>query len=507
MPTLLTHEEYQAIARDLSLPLNAYINGKFAAPKSGNRMDTLNPATGEKIGEMANCGAEDVDYAVTKAREVFDRGEWSRMHPSERKQIMIQLCKLMQRDRHQLAVLESLESGKPILECQMTDVPETIACLKWHAEATDKLYDQISPSGDDAIGMIVREPVGVAACVLPWNFPLMMLAWKIGPALSAGNSVIVKPAEQTSMTALRVAELAAEAGIPDGVLNVVPGDGPGAGEAIGRHDGIQVVSFTGSTEVGRRFLEYSAQSNLKRVVLECGGKNPALVLSDAHNLEHAAKHIVYAALWNMGQNCTANSRVIVHRDVKQELVERILGQLREWRTGDPLDPANRLGAIISAEQYEKILGYIATGKKEGATVIAGGNAIKAGDGLFIEPTIFDNVTSDMTIAREEIFGPVMAIMEVSSDAKGLELANDTCYGLQASLYTSNVKNAHRYARALQAGTVSVNCYAEGDIATPFGGYKLSGFGGRDNSLQAHEQYCETKTIWIDLSDDSIDEEI
>ncbi|MFK7829556.1 MAG: aldehyde dehydrogenase [Congregibacter sp.] len=507
MPTLLTHEEYQSIVPNLTLPLNAYINGKFVPPKSGNRMETVNPATGEKIGDMANCGAHDVDEAVIKAREVFDRGEWSRMHPSERKQIMIQLCKLMQRDRHQLAVLESLESGKPILECQTTDVPETIDCLKWHAEATDKLYDQISPSGDDAIGMIVREPIGVAACVLPWNFPLMMLAWKIGPALSAGNSVIVKPAEQTSMTALRVAELASEAGIPDGVLNVLPGDGPGAGESIGRHNGIQVVSFTGSTEVGRRFLEYSAQSNLKRVVLECGGKNPALVLSDADNLEHAAKHIVYAALWNMGQNCTANSRVIVHRDVKEELVERILGQLREWRTGDPLDPANRLGAIISTEQYDKILGYIETGKQEGAEVIAGGSAIEHGDGLFIEPTIFDKVTPDMTIAREEIFGPVVAIIEVSSDAKGLELANDTCYGLQASLYTSNVKNAHRYARALQAGTVSVNCYAEGDIATPFGGYKLSGFGGRDNSLQAHEQYCETKTIWIDMSDDSIDEDI
>ena len=507
MPTLLTHEDYRAIARDLTLPLNAYIDGKFTPPRSGKRMTTVNPATGETLGEMANCGAEDVDHAVTRAREVFERGEWSRLHPSERKQAMIQLCKLMDRDRHQLAVLESLESGKPVRECQMTDVPETIACLKWHAEATDKLYDQISPSGDDAIGMIVREPIGVAACVLPWNFPLMMLAWKIGPALSAGNSVIVKPAEQTSMTALKVAELATEAGIPDGVLNVLPGDGPSAGEAIGRHDGIQVVSFTGSTEVGRRFLEYSARSNLKRVVLECGGKNPALVLSDASDLEHAAKHIIYAALWNMGQNCTANSRVIVHRDVKEELVERMLGQLREWKTGDPLDPTNHLGAIVSEEQYRKILDYIDLGKKEGGRLVAGGQAIQAEGGLFIEPTIFDDVTPDMTIAREEIFGPVVAIIEVSSDARGLELANDTCYGLQASLYTSSIKNAHRYARALQAGTVSVNCYAEGDIATPFGGYKLSGFGGRDNSLQAHEQYCETKTIWIDLSDDAIDESI
>lgn len=507
MPTLLTHEEYRSIASDLSLPLNAYINGKFQQPRSGRTMSSINPATGETLGEVAACDASDVDYAVTKAREAFDRGDWSRLHPSERKQTMIQLCKLMQRHRHELAVMESLESGKPVRECQLTDVPETIHCLKWHAEATDKLYDQISPSGDDALGMIIREPVGVAACVLPWNFPLMMLGWKIGPALSAGNSVIVKPAEQTSMTALRVAELATEAGFPDGVLNVLPGDGPGAGEPIGRHAGIQVVSFTGSTEVGRRFLEYSAQSNLKKIVLECGGKNPAVVLHDADNLDHAAKHIVYAALWNMGQNCTANSRVIVHKDVKGKLVDRIAEQMRSWVTGDPLDPTNHLGAIVDRDQYDKILGYIDIAKKEGAEIVSGGAAIELGGGLFIEPTLLDNVTGGMTVAKEEIFGPVFAIIEVSSDEHALSIANDTQYGLQASLYTSNVTNAHRFARALQAGTISVNCYAEGDIATPFGGYKLSGFGGRDNSLQAHEQYCETKTIWIDLSDDPIDDTI
>jgi len=507
MPTLLTHEEYKAIAADLSLPLNAYINGKFGVPKAGKTMDTINPATGESLGQMAACDSTDVDYTVTKAREAFDRGDWSRMHPSERKRVIIQLTKLMLRHRHELAVIESLESGKPIRECQLTDLPETIHCLQWHAEATDKLYDEVSPSGDDALGLIIREPVGVVGCVLPWNFPLMMLAWKIGPALSAGNSVIVKPAGQTSMTALRVAELATEAGLPDGVLNVLPGHGPDVGEPLGRHDDVQVVSFTGSTEVGRKFLEYSAQSNLKGIVLECGGKNPAVVLADADNLDHAAKHIVYAALWNMGQNCTANSRVIVHKDIKSKLVERILEQLRSWKTGDPLDPTNQLGAIVSKEQYDKILDYIEIGKKEGAKVLAGGSALNMDGGIFIEPTIFDAVTPDMTIAREEIFGPVVVIIEVSSDAHALTIANDTCYGLQASLYTSNVKNAHRYARALQAGTVSVNCYAEGDIATPFGGYKLSGFGGRDNSLQAHEQYCETKTIWIDLSDDPIDDAV
>jgi gamma-glutamyl-gamma-aminobutyraldehyde dehydrogenase len=267
---------------------------------------------------------------------------------------------------------------------------------------------------------------------------------------------------------------------------------------------VQVVSFTGSTEVGRKFLEYSAHSNLKRIVLECGGKNPAVVLKDADRLDHAARQIVHSALWNMGQNCTANSRIIVHRDVKGALVDRIVEQLRHWKTGDPLDPTNQLGAIINREQYDKILSSIAIGKEEGATVLSGGNAIEDGDGLFIEPTIFDDVKPEMTLAKEEIFGPVFAIVEVQSDAHAIQVANDTVYGLQASLYTSSVRNAHRYARALQAGTVSVNCYAEGDIATPFGGYKLSGFGGRDNSLQAHEQYSETKTIWIDLSDAALD---
>ena len=504
MSNLLTLKEYQAIAANMSFPVNAFINGKFQAPRSGKRMESVNPATGAVLTEVAACDSADVDYTVEKAREAFDSGAWSRMHPSRRKETMIQLCKLMHRHRHELAVMESLDSGKPIRECALTDVPETINCLKWHAEAADKLYDQVSPSGDDALGLIVREPAGIAACVLPWNFPLMMLAWKIGPALASGNCVIVKPAEQTSMTALKVAELAAEAGFPDGVLNVLPGEGPDVGEPIGRHPDIQVVSFTGSTEIGRKFLEYSAQSNLKRIVLECGGKNPAVVLEDADRLDHAARQIVFSALWNMGQNCTANSRVIVHRDVREALVGRMLEQLRTWKTGDPLDPTNHLGAIVSREQYDKILGSVDIGRREKANVLAGGSPIEIGDGLFIEPTFLDGVTPEMTVAREEIFGPVVSIVEVASDAHALQVANDTCYGLQASLYTSNVRNAHRYARALQAGTVSVNCYAEGDITTPFGGYKLSGFGGRDNSLQAHDQYCETKTIWLDLSDNAYD---
>ncbi|MCJ8300117.1 MAG: aldehyde dehydrogenase family protein, partial [Pseudomonadales bacterium] len=304
----------------------------------------------------------------------------------------------------------------------------------------------------------------------------------------------------TSMTTLRIAELAIEAGIPAGVFNVLPGFGPDVGEPLGMHEDVQVVSFTGSTATGRRFLEYSARSNLKRIVLECGGKSPSVVLGDADNLDSVAENIVAAALWNMGQNCTANSRIIIHKDLKAELTEKILEKMQDWQTGDPMNPEHMLGAIINRAQFDKIISFIEIGKRQGAKVLAGGEAITMGDGLFIAPTLFDDVTPDMTIAVEEIFGPVFCLIEAESDEQALQMANDNCYGLHASLYTGNLKKAHKYARRLQAGTVSVNCFSEGDISTPFGGFKLSGFGGRDNSLQAHDQYTEVKTIWLDLED-------
>lgn len=498
MTDLLSKEEYVAIAGNINFPVLPFINGQYQKPASGNTMVTINPATGETLAHVYACDRTDVDYAVQVSRNAFDTGVWSQQHPAERKAVLLKLALLIEENQLELAVLESLESGKPISECVLTDLPETISTIQWHAEAIDKMYDQVSPANADGIGLIVREPLGVVACVLPWNFPLMMLAWKIGPALAGGNSVIVKPAEQTSMTALRIAELAYEAGIPAGVLNILPGMGPEVGEPIGRHPGIAAVSFTGSTEIGRLFLQFSAQSNLKKVVLECGGKNPSIVLSDAENLDSVAEHVVYAALWNMGQNCTANSRLIVHKSLQNELLVKVKEKLLDWHTGDPLDPKNNLGAIISTEQYEKILSYIKSAKQEGAELVCGGSAV-VGPGLFIEPTLFMGVTADMTIAQEEVFGPVFGVMVVDSDEEAIRLANDTCYGLQASLFTSSVTKAHRYGRALQAGTVSVNCYGEGDISTPFGGYKLSGFGGRDNSLMAHDQYTETKTIWIDIS--------
>lgn len=484
MTDLLTRAEYAAIAASLDMPASPFIDGKFR-PGTGPDMPTVNPATGATLATIRTASAEDVDLAVEKAREAFDQGAWSKAHPSERKDVLIRLCKLMTRNRRELALLESVESGKPIRDCETIDLPEAIHTIKWHAEAVDKLYDQTGPSGDDAISLIVREPIGVVVAILPWNFPLLMLAWKIGPALASGCSVIVKPAEETSMTALRVAELAHEAGVPRGVLQVLPGDGPRVGEPLGRHPGVDMVSFTGSTETGRRFLSYSAESNLKKVVLECGGKNPAIVLEDAENLDHVADHVVNAAFWNAGQNCSAASRLIVHKSVKAPLMARIEARLRDWKTGDPLDPANHIGAIVSKAHLSKITSYL---RKEDQP-----------DGSFVTPTIYE-VAKDDPLARDEVFGPILAVLEVASSDEALALANDTAYGLTASLFTSNIRTAHRFAKDLRAGTVTVNCYGEGDAATPFGGYKHSGFGGRDNGTHAHDQYTELKTIWIDLTD-------
>lgn len=488
MSDLLTHDEYKAIAADLDLPKTPFVDGKFRKGK-GPMMETVNPATGKVITKISTAGAEDVDFAVKKAREAFERGEWSRAHPSERKDVLIRLCKLITRRKHEFAVMESLDSGKPVRDCALIDIPETIHTIKWHAELIDKIYDQTAPAGDDAISMIVREPIGVVAAVLPWNFPLLMMAWKIGPALAAGNSVIVKPAEQTSLTALRLAEVAHMAGVPRGVLQVLPGDGPSVGEPLGLHLGIDMISFTGSTETGKLFLRYAANSNMKEVTLECGGKNPAVVLEDAENLDHVAEHVVNAAFWNMGENCSASSRLIVHKAVKEPLMARVLARLRDWKTGDPLDPANHLGALVDTEHCKKVKGYL-KGK-----ALAGGKTM----GNFVEPTVYEVKASDKR-AREEIFGPVLSVIEVASTEEAIQMANDTNYGLAAAVFTSNVRTAIRAAREIKAGTVTVNCYGEGDISTPFGGYKQSGFGGRDNSIHAHDQFTQLKTIWIDLSD-------
>ena len=491
--TLLTKDEYRSIAADLDLPTGAFVDGRFRPALSGDVFATINPATGEKLTDIAACGAADVEFAVEKARDAFEDGRWSRLHPAERKDVLIRLCKLMTRNARELAVMESIDSGKTIYDCETVDLPEAINCLKWHAEAIDKIYDQVSPASDDHIAMVVREAIGVVGLVLPWNFPLLMLAWKIGPALASGCSVIVKPAQETTLSALRLAELAMEAGVPPGVLNILPGGGT-VGEAIGRHMDIDMVSFTGSTATGKKFLSYAAESNAKEVVLEMGGKNPAIVMDDAENLDRVAQHLVNGAFWNMGQNCSATSRLIVHKAVKDDLLARIAHHAQHWNVGDPLDPETRMGALISAAHFGKVCGYL----DQAETVVIGGKA-EAG---FVEATVIELSDNTGALAREEIFGPVLSVIEVSGFDEAIRMANDTDYGLCASIFTANAKRAIRGARALRAGTVTVNSFGEGDIATPFGGYKQSGFGGRDNSVHAHDQYTQLKTIWIDLADDA-----
>ncbi|SAK82244.1 aldehyde dehydrogenase [Caballeronia hypogeia] len=498
MSDLLSKSEYQKVARELKLPTSAVINGELRGAASGETFATLNPATGEHLADIPACSKEDVDAAVSSARAAFNDGRWSKLHPAERKRAILRLADLIEQNTVELSVMESLDAGKTIFDCQTVDVPETVNVLRWHAEAIDKIYDQVSPASDHHISMIVREPVGVVGLVLPWNFPLLMLAWKIGPSLAAGCSLVVKPAVETSLTAMRVAALALEAGIPAGVFNVVTGSGRAVGEPIGRHPDIDMVSFTGSTATGRKFLAYSSDSNLKEVVLEMGGKNPCVVMSDITDVDDVAAHIVNGALWNMGENCSAISRLVVHRDIKAQLLSKISELAAEWRVGDPLDPENRVGPLVSKQHFEKVQSYLSSDGK----VIYGG---ETSEGRFVHPTIIEVESNDTKLAREEIFGPVLVVITVDSLKEAVDVANDTEYGLAASVFAGNGKRALRAARAIRAGTVTVNSFGEGDITTPFGGYKQSGFGGRDNSLHAHDQYTQLKTIWLDLTDGDSDE--
>lgn len=493
MSELLSLDDYRGVAAELQIPDSAYIDGGYHRC-GGDPLVTTNPADGAVLATIQMADEADVDMAVQKAREAFDSGAWSRLHPAERKAVLIRLAKLVKRNRHQLAVLEAMDSGKPVSDCASIDIPEVINTIIWHAEAIDKIYDDAAPVGSDALALVVREPIGLVAAVLPWNFPLLMLAWKLGPALAAGNCLIAKPAEQTPLSALYLARLAGDAGLPRGVFQVLPGDGPTTGQALGRHADIDMVSFTGSTETGRRFLAYAAESNLKKVTLECGGKNPAIVMDDAEDLDSVAEHIAMGAFWNLGQNCSATSRLIVHEAVKDDLLERLGQHIKEWRQGEPLDPVNRLGTLIDADHTAKVRSYLDKAADEGLTPVAGTLSDTIG------PVIFEVADAASVLASEEVFGPVLAVIPVRSIDEAVQIANRTDYGLAASLFTSNVKNAMRAARDIRAGTVTVNAYGEGDITTPFGGYKQSGFGGRDNGLAAHDQFTEMKTIWVDLSD-------
>jgi gamma-glutamyl-gamma-aminobutyraldehyde dehydrogenase len=497
----LIPDRAEALAAIPSLPLRTrlYIDGTFADARGGRRFVTENPATGQPIAEVAEGDREDVDIAVGAARRAADDGRWSRLNPGDRKRLLIAWADLIEAHHRELALIETLDSGKPISDTTTVDIIETANCIRWHAEAIDKLYGQVAPAPEGIVATITREPVGVVGAVIPWNYPALMAAWKMGPALATGNTMVIKPASYTTLSLLRIAELATEAGLPDGVLNVVTGPGGTVGEAIGRHPDVDCVAFTGSTEVGRRFLHYAADSNLKRVLLELGGKSPQIVFPDVPDMADVAANAAIAIFMNMGENCSAGSRLIVHRSRRAELLEALEAELERWPVGDPLEPASRLGPLISRGQMETVLDYVESGMGEGARVVTGGEQIlRETGGYFVGPTILDGVRNDMRVAREEIFGPVLSVLEFDTEKEAVAIANDTPYGLAASLYTDDLHIAHRVARDLRAGVVGINAYAEGDNTTPFGGYKLSGFGGHDKSVHAHDQYTETKTTWITL---------
>lgn len=481
-------------------PSQAFIAGQFVDAASGATLDTYDPATGQVLASVADCAEEDVNAAVASARAAFDDGRWSRLAPAARKAALLRFADLVESELDEFARLESLNAGKPITDCRDEDLPVALDALRYYAELTDKVFGKIAPTGDDNLGLIVKEPAGVVGAVLPWNFPLVIVAQKIGPALAAGNSVVVKPPEQAPLTTLRLAQLAIEAGIPEGVFNVVPGRGEITGKAIGLHMDVDALTFTGSTAVGRAFLRYSADSNMKKVTLECGGKSPQIVLSDAgRDLATVAEQLAMAAFWNAGQNCTCGSRVLVHESLHDDLIAAFAEAAAKWKVGAPSDPSTRVGAIIEPSALDRIIGHIEEAKSDGAQVAYGGERLFADTGgWFVEPTILDRIEPQWRIAREEIFGPVTGVSTFTTDEEAVAMANATEYGLLAALYTHDLDRAHKISRALRAGTVAVNGFSEGDMTTPFGGYKASGFGGRDKGVEALDQYTEIKTMFFTL---------
>lgn len=493
-----SYSDWKDKASWLTIRNQAFINGEFVNSISGKTFNNINPATAEKLINVAECDQADVDLAVSAARKAFDDGRWSNMHPAERGKRLMNLADLITEHADELALLESLDMGKPISESTRIDIPGCARCIHWYGEAADKLMDEIAPTDPSALAMVTREALGVIGVVVPWNFPLMMACWKLGPALASGNSIVVKPAEQSPLSVLKLAELASMAGIPDGVLNVLPGYGETAGKAIGLHMDVDMIAFTGSTQVGKFFMEYSGQSNLKRVSLECGGKSPHIVMNDCPDIDRAAGDAASAIFFNQGEVCTAGSRLLVEEDIKDEFMEKLIKASASHNVGDPLDPDTTMGSLVEEGHMEKVLSYIEKANQEGASCKLGGNRSEGRVGYFVDPTIFDDVKPSMTIAREEIFGPVLSVLTFNGADEAIQMANDTIYGLAAGLWTANISIAHKMARSIKAGTVWVNGWdPSGDMTIPFGGFKQSGF-GRDKSIHALEKYTDLKTTWITL---------
>lgn len=493
--TSKTREDWHAAARRLEPRTRAFIDGRWVDAVSGKTFEVVNPATNRLLASVAECDAPDVDRAVAAARRAFDSGVWSRRPPAERKAVLLSLVELIRAHADELALTDTLDMGKPIQLTSGLDLPASAADWQWFAEAIDKVYDEIAPTGPGNLALVRREALGVVGCVVPWNYPFQMATWKVAPALAAGNSVVLKPAEQSPLSALRLAELAAEAGVPPGVLNVVPGFGETCGQALGRHPDVDCIGFTGSTEVGKYFLRYSAESNMKQVWLECGGKSPNLVFADCADLDAAADAAAVGIWGNQGEVCSAHSRLLVQRKIKDALLERLIERAGQFQPGDPLDPDTAMGSIVEARQTDRIMRYIEQGKQVARLLEGGRRLTLAGSDNYVTPTLFDEVTNDMVIAREEIFGPVLSVLAFDEEEEAVTLANDSIYGLAASIWSNDLSRAHRVADALRVGTVSVNCVDAESTMTPFGGFKQSGI-GRDLSLHALDKYRNLKTVWI-----------
>jgi len=487
---------WQRLATDLQIEGRAFIDGQYVAAASGKTFPCISPIDGRVLTQVAECDAADVDAAVAAARRSFESGEWAGLNPRQRKKVMTRFAGLLRQNMDELAVLETLDAGKPIGDTTSVDVPGAAYCVEWFGEAIDKVGGEVVPADHHLVGLVTREPIGVVACVVPWNFPILMAAWKFAPALAAGNSVILKPSEKSPLTAIRVAQLALEAGIPAGVFNIVPGAG-NTGRLLALHMDVDCIAFTGSTAVGKQIMQCAGQSNLKRAWLELGGKSPNIILPDCPDLDRAAATAAGAIFYNMGEMCTAGSRLLVHRSIKDAFVAKVLEQAAKWVPGHPLDPNTGMGAIVDHIQLDRVLGYVEAGRSESKLLTGGSRLETIKGGYYLEPTVFE-VEAHHKIAREEIFGPVLSVITFDDVDEAIKIANDSDYGLAAAVWTSNLTTAHDVSRKLRAGTVWVNCYDEGgDMNFPFGGYKQSG-NGRDKSLHALEKYTELKSTLIRL---------
>ena len=497
MPSL-TFADWQQRARDLRIEGRAFIQGEYCAAAQGGQFDCISPVDGRVLAQVASCDLADAERAVASARAAFEAGSWAKLAPAKRKAVLIRFADLLEANREELALLETLDMGKPIGDSLTVDIPGAARALRWSGEAIDKIYGEVAATPHDQLGLVTREPVGVVAAIVPWNFPLMMACWKLGPALATGNSVVLKPSEKSPLTAIRIARLAIDAGIPAGVLNVLPGYGHTVGKALALHMDVDTLVFTGSTRVAKQLMIYAGESNMKRVWLEAGGKSPNIVFADAPDLQAAAQAAAGAIAFNQGEVCTAGSRLLVERSIKERFLPMVVEALKGWKPGNPLDPATNVGALVDTQQLNTVLGYIDSGRQAGAQVLIGGQrTLEETGGLYVEPTIFDGVDNAMKIAQEEIFGPVLSVISFDSAEEAVAIANDTPYGLAAAVWTADLSKAHRTARALRAGSVWVNQYDGGDMTAPFGGFKQSG-NGRDKSLHAFDKYTELKATWIQL---------